>query len=125
MTWLFAKALRPFVSLAAGASLLLNLALLVPALYMMQVFDRVFGSGSVETLIMLSAITLLLLSLSYVLDTVRQRALAWAGAVIAPPIPAFYLGGEELSTFVDAYCLRFLDHLGLGGEGSPALRWNR
>jgi 4-hydroxy-3-polyprenylbenzoate decarboxylase len=53
------------------------------------------------------------------------RTLAWAGAVIAPPIPAFYLGGEELPTFVDAYCLRLLDHLGLGEAGDAALRWNR
>jgi 4-hydroxy-3-polyprenylbenzoate decarboxylase len=51
------------------------------------------------------------------------RTLAWAGAVIAPPIPAFYLGGEELSTFVEAYCLRLLDQVGLGGGGDPALRW--
>jgi 4-hydroxy-3-polyprenylbenzoate decarboxylase len=52
------------------------------------------------------------------------RALAWAGAVIAPPIPAFYLGGEELAKFVDAYCQRLLDHLGLGEPGDPELRWN-
>ena len=39
MRWLFAKQLRPFVTLAAGASLLLNLALLAPSLYMLQVFD--------------------------------------------------------------------------------------
>jgi len=50
MRWLFAQQLRPFVTLAAGASLLLNLALLAPALYMLQVFDRVFASGSIETL---------------------------------------------------------------------------
>ena len=46
MSWLFAKRLRSFVLLAGGASLLLNLALLMPAFYMMQVFDRVFASGS-------------------------------------------------------------------------------
>ena len=34
MSWLFTKQLRPFVLLAAAASLVLNLALLVPALYM-------------------------------------------------------------------------------------------
>ena len=79
MSWLFARRLRAFVLLAAGASLALNLALLMPALYMMQVFDRVFSSGSVETLIMLSAITLLFLAFSYFVDTVRARALGWAG----------------------------------------------
>ena len=63
MRWLFLKRIRPFVSLAAVASLVLNLALLVPALYMMQVFDRVFASRSVETLIMLSALVALALAL--------------------------------------------------------------
>jgi len=56
------------------------------------------------------------------------RTLVWAGAIVAPPIPAFYLGGEELGKFVDAYCLRLLDHLGLGergADGDAALRWNR
>ena len=82
MRWLFVKRLRPFVLLAGGASLLLNLALLMPALYMMQVFDRVFTSRSLETLAMLSALVLLALALSYFLDTVRARALAWAGRAL-------------------------------------------
>jgi PrtD family type I secretion system ABC transporter len=79
MNWLFAKRLRSFVLLAALTSFVLNLTLLAPALYMMQVFDRVFASGSLETLVMLAAITLLFLTLGYFLDTVRTRALAWAG----------------------------------------------
>jgi PrtD family type I secretion system ABC transporter len=79
MSWLFAKRLRSFVLLAGTASLILNLALLMPALYMMQVFDRVFASGSVETLVMLSAITLLFLVLSWFLDVARTRSLGLAG----------------------------------------------
>ncbi len=50
------------------------------------------------------------------------RRLAYAGAVVLPPIPAFYLGGEELGRFADAYCLRVLDHLGLGSADGD-LRW--
>ena len=50
MNWLFARQLRPFVLLAGGASLLLNLALLMPSIYMVQVFDRVFASGSLDAL---------------------------------------------------------------------------
>lgn len=50
------------------------------------------------------------------------RALIAAGATVAPPIPAFYIGGESLERFVDAYAQRLLDHLGLGPEG-PGLRW--
>lgn len=79
MKWLFVRRLRPFVALAALASLVLNVTLLMPAIYMMQVFDRVFTSGSVETLTMLGIITLVFLALGYFLDTVRARALAWGG----------------------------------------------
>ncbi|HEY6640753.1 type I secretion system permease/ATPase [Povalibacter sp.] len=82
MRWLFLQRLRPFVLLAGGASLILNLALLMPALYMMQVFDRVFSSRSMETLGMLSALVALALALGYVVDTVRARALAWAGRAL-------------------------------------------
>jgi PrtD family type I secretion system ABC transporter len=82
MGWLFAKHLRPFVLLAGAASLLLNLALLMPAIYMVQVFDRVFASRSVETLVMLTVLTVLALALGYCMDTVRARALAWAGGAL-------------------------------------------
>jgi PrtD family type I secretion system ABC transporter len=54
----------------------------MPALYMMQVFDRVFSSRSMETLGMLSALVALALALGYVVDTVRARALAWAGRAL-------------------------------------------
>jgi 3-polyprenyl-4-hydroxybenzoate decarboxylase len=49
--------------------------------------------------------------------------LAWAGAVVLPPIPAFYVRGDEsLSSFLEAYAQRVLDHLGLGAPG-PGHRW--
>ncbi|HET7524987.1 MAG TPA: type I secretion system permease/ATPase, partial [Burkholderiaceae bacterium] len=79
MRWLIAPPLRRFVALAALASLLLNLALLMPSLYTLQVFDRVFASRSIETLAMLSALTLLALAFGYCMDVVRARALAAAG----------------------------------------------
>ena len=51
------------------------------------------------------------------------RALAYAGATVIPPLPAFYAGGEDPDAWLDAYCQRLLDHLGLGPEG-PGLRWH-
>lgn len=51
------------------------------------------------------------------------RRLAYAGAVILPPVPAFYVGGQELERFLDHYALRVLDHLGLPQPGAPGLRW--
>jgi ABC-type protease/lipase transport system fused ATPase/permease subunit len=82
MSWLFASRLRPFVLLAGLASLLLNLAMLVPAIYMTQVFDRVFTSRSVETLVMLSALAALALALMYAMDALRARLLASAGRAL-------------------------------------------
>ena len=82
MNWLFAPPLRPFVLLAAGASLLLNLAMLVPSLFALQVFDRVLTSHRIETLVMLSALTLLALGFAYCMDVARSRALAAAGRAL-------------------------------------------
>jgi PrtD family type I secretion system ABC transporter len=93
MRWLFAAQLRPFVLLAGAASLALNLALLVPALYMVQVFDRVFASRSVETLAMLTLITIVALALAYCMDTARTRALAWAGGALDRRLAPLALAG--------------------------------
>jgi PrtD family type I secretion system ABC transporter len=82
MRWLFVPQLRPFVLLAGAASLVLNLALLVPALYMLQVFDRVFASRSLETLAMLSIVAVAALVLGYCMDVARMRALGWAGRAL-------------------------------------------
>jgi 4-hydroxy-3-polyprenylbenzoate decarboxylase len=51
------------------------------------------------------------------------RRLAYLGATILPPVPAFYIGGEDFGRFLDHYVLRVLDHLGLHQQGRPDLRW--
>jgi len=88
MRWLFTTPLRRFVGLAAVASLLLNLALLMPSLYALQVFDRVFASRSLETLAMLSALTLLALGFGHCMDVARSRALASAGRALMERLSA-------------------------------------
>src|SRR3954453_4290509 len=103
MPWLFVVPLRPFILLAAGASLLLNIAMLVPSLYMLQVFDRVFASRSIPTLLMLSLLALCALWFAYCMDVARSRALAAAGdalhRMLSPPVLAQTLrraaAGEE------------------------------
>jgi PrtD family type I secretion system ABC transporter len=128
MRWLFAKRLRPFVVLAGTASLLLNLALLMPALYMMQVFDRVFTSSSVETLVMLTLLTTLALALSYFLDTVRARSLGWAGRALDKTLSPSALGmalrrATAPSARADTDALRDITQLRsfLSGSGILAL----
>ena len=51
------------------------------------------------------------------------RRLTYTGAVVLPPIPAFYVGGEDFGRFLDHYALRVLDQLGIEDQGSPGLRW--
>jgi len=79
MRWLFVNPLRPFVLLAGGASMLLSVAMLVPSLYMLQVFDRVFASRSMPTLAMLSVLAAGALVFAYWMDVARAKALASAG----------------------------------------------
>jgi PrtD family type I secretion system ABC transporter len=112
MTWLFGWRLRPFLLLAGVASLLLNVAMLVPALYMTQVFDRVFSSRSVETLVMLSALAALALVLMYGMDTLRARTLACAGRVLE----------ERLAPVALADALRDAVRPGSGRADTEALR---
>lgn len=51
------------------------------------------------------------------------RRLAHMGAVLLPPIPAFYVGGDSLERFVDHYALRVMDRLGLPPDEGSDLRW--
>jgi 4-hydroxy-3-polyprenylbenzoate decarboxylase len=51
------------------------------------------------------------------------RRLAYAGAVILPPLPAFYIGGESFDRFLDHYAMRILDRLGFDEAGKEGLRW--
>lgn len=51
------------------------------------------------------------------------RRLAYAGAIVIPPIPAFYIGGEDMGRFLDHYALRVLDRLGVEESGAAGLRW--
>ena len=53
----------------------------------------------------------------------NMRLLTYAGAILLPPVPAFYIGGEDLGRFLDHYTLRLLDRFGIAKPGEPGLRW--
>jgi 4-hydroxy-3-polyprenylbenzoate decarboxylase len=53
----------------------------------------------------------------------NMRRLIFAGAVVMPPVPAFYIGGEDIGRFLDHYTLRLLDRFGIAEPGEPGLRW--
>jgi PrtD family type I secretion system ABC transporter len=63
-------------------SLAVNLALLAPSIFMLQVFDRVLSTRSVETLVVLSVIAVVTLGLMGVLEFFRARALTGIGVML-------------------------------------------
>ena len=68
----------PHFAAAAGFSFLLNLLFLAPALYMLQVYDRVVATGGKTTLLFITlALVIALLTLS-ALDAVRSRLMVRA-----------------------------------------------
>src|SRR5262245_56282108 len=89
MSWLLMRRLRAPVTIAALVSFALNVSLLMPAIYMVQVFDRVFSSRSPETLGMLGAVTLVVLAVGYFLDKLRVQTLAWAGRSLERKLAPF------------------------------------
>lgn len=64
----------------AGFSAAVNLLMLTGPLYMLQIYDRVLGSGSEETLLALSLLVTFLFLMMGLLDFVRGRVAARYGA---------------------------------------------
>ena len=71
---------RQSIATAGFFSLFINFLMLVPALYMLQLYDRVLTSGSESTLIMLTLIMILLLVTMGLLEWVRGQILIRVGA---------------------------------------------
>ena len=97
---------RPLIHLAAF-SFVINLLLLIPALFMLQVFDRVLVSQSGETLLMLLVGAAIALGVMLALDFLRSRLQGVAGnmvgqalspAVARVVIAAHSQGGERAPT---------------------------
>lgn len=74
----FLRVFRRFLVVGVSFSFALNVILLAPSLYMLQVFDRVLVSRSMETLWLLSVIAAVWLLAGLALDILRQRVLAYA-----------------------------------------------
>ncbi|HET7710280.1 MAG TPA: type I secretion system permease/ATPase [Sphingomicrobium sp.] len=81
---------RPHFAAAAAFSFFLNLLFLAPAIYMLQVYDRVVATGGKTTLLFITiALAVALLTMS-ALDAIRSRLLVKASlrldALLAPQI---------------------------------------
>src|SRR3954463_5828209 len=73
---------RIYFVFAGFFSLVINALLLVPPIYMLQVFDRVLASRSEETLVYLTVGGLSALVIMALLDMVRARLLGVVGAAL-------------------------------------------
>ncbi|MGA0530994.1 type I secretion system permease/ATPase [Hansschlegelia sp. KR7-227] len=91
--------LRSAVGLLSVFSVAINILLLVPSLYMMQVYDRVLRSGVVETLIYITLIAAASIAVYAALETIRLRALArigeWIEDRLFEPVFAAAMGAER------------------------------
>lgn len=98
---------RPHLRWALVFSLAINLALLTPSLFMLQVYDRVLVTRSVETLVMLALVAAVCLAAFGALDQVRSRLLNMLGMALERRVGPGLLGslvvanarqsGDELS----------------------------
>src|SRR5947207_14163618 len=80
------RVVRRVLLAAALVSGGINLLLLVPALYMYQVYDRVLATQHVETLVALTLIAVLALALLAALDAARSAVGARLGAWLERPL---------------------------------------
>ena len=68
-----------FIS-AAGFSMVVNVLMLVPSLYMLQVYDRVVPTGNKSTLLMLTLILFVLFLTMSLIEWVRSQILVRVSA---------------------------------------------
>jgi ATP-binding cassette subfamily C protein EexD len=73
--WQVFGSLRQLLCCATLFSFFVNVFMLLPSIYMLQVFDRVLTSGSNETLLMLMLATVMGLVVMMVLALLRARLL--------------------------------------------------
>jgi PrtD family type I secretion system ABC transporter len=78
----FIDRIRSPLKTIAALSVCVNLLLLVPVLFMMQVFDRVLTSGSTATLVALTIGAAVALGLMLVLDYLRSRLQGVTGTLL-------------------------------------------
>ena len=83
---------RVWVGVAAFSAFL-NLLMLAVPLYMMQIFDRVLTTGHIDTLLVLTAMVAAALIAFGLLDALRGRILARAGAWLEGELGAPVLSG--------------------------------
>ncbi len=89
------RALTPYWRGALGFSVVTNALMLVTPIYMLQIYDRVMVSGSIDTLIWISLIAIFLMVIYAAAESGRRRALAAAGDKLETLVRAEIFAGAE------------------------------
>src|SRR6056297_2866409 len=76
------SAVRGYMPGLVATSALINLLMLVTAIYMLQVYDRVLASGSLDTLLWLSLIAIFAIVIYGILEWSRRVMLSRSGTYI-------------------------------------------
>lgn len=76
------RPVRSWILYAGFLGMFINALLLATPIYMLQIYDRVLISHSIQTLLMLTVITVALVAVYALLDTIRGRLLLRAGIVL-------------------------------------------
>jgi PrtD family type I secretion system ABC transporter len=87
------RACRSTAAVLLVFSFALNLLILASPIYMMQVFDHVLGSRSIDTLVMLTLITGIAIGVLAVMDSLRGQLLARVGMWLDERLGPAVLGG--------------------------------
>ncbi|MEL6686378.1 MAG: ATP-binding cassette domain-containing protein [Pseudomonadota bacterium] len=117
--------LASYVGVALIFSVFINLLLLVSPIYMLQVYDRILTSGSVDTLIWITVIALFLLSMYAVVEAGRRRVFALAGEYVEQALNSgvfdAYLRGNRSKESIasDVSALQRIQHMLQGSGLSP------
>jgi len=92
------KACRSAFAICALFSLVINVLMLVPPIYMLQVYDRVLITGRLETLVMLTLIATVALAVMCALDALRTsitiRVGCWLNEQLGPAYLACAVRGR-------------------------------
>jgi PrtD family type I secretion system ABC transporter len=123
----FLNRCRSFFLYVGLFSFCLNMLMLAMPLYVMQLFDRVIGSRSIETLVLLTLIVIAALLVNALLEMLRSRLLVRTGAaidhIVSPPVLSELLrASARQDSDTHAYAMRDIATLRafLSGRGVSA-----
>lgn len=121
------KECRNGLPMVAAFSFFINILVLTSPLYMLQIYDRVLGSGRVETLVFLTLLATLALFIMGLLDAIRGRLVGrigrWFERKLSPELIGASLRGSLFGLPVGAQSLRDLGQIRafLAGPGVTAI----